>query len=147
MTNSKPTSGRIVVGVDGSPCSILALKRARPIADASNWGIDAVAAWQYPSYLGAGAIGDIHPDDDARQFLHNSIEAAFGDDLPVDLEEIVTRGIPSQVLIEASAEAEMLVVGSRGHGGFVGLLLGSVSSQCAEHAWCPVLVVHSRDHH
>ncbi|CCQ13545.1 UspA domain-containing protein [Rhodococcus sp. AW25M09] len=147
MTNDTAAAKRIVVGVDGSPCSILALQRARPIADASQWEIDAVAAWQYPSYLGAGIVGELHPDDDARKFLHDAVEAAFGSDRPEGLEEIVTHGYPSQVLIEASAEAEMLVVGSRGHGGFVGLLLGSVSGQCAEHAQCPVLVVHSGDHH
>ncbi|OZC41521.1 universal stress protein UspA [Rhodococcus sp. WWJCD1] len=147
MTNNSSAKGRIVVGVDGSPCSILALQRARPIADALGWGIDAVAAWQYPSYLGAGIAGELRPDDDARKFLDDAIEAAFGSEEPADIKKVVTHGYPSQILIEASAEAEMLVVGSRGHGGFTGLLLGSVSAQCTEHAHCPVLVVHSRDHH
>ncbi|MGV8874478.1 MAG: universal stress protein [Rhodococcus sp. (in: high G+C Gram-positive bacteria)] len=147
MTTNSSVSGRIVVGVDGSPCSILALQRARPIADAMGWGIDAMAAWQYPSYLGTGIVGEVRPDDDAREFLHQAVEEAFGDDQPEHLEETVAKGLSAQVLIQASAEAEMLVVGSRGHGGFAGLLLGSVSAQCAEHAHCPVLVVHSRDHH
>lgn len=147
MTNDAVVPKRIVVGVDGSPCSVLALQRARPIADAVGWGIDAVAAWQYPSYLGAGIVGELHPDEDARELLHDSVESAFGSDTPDGLEQFVAHGYPSQVLIDASAEAEMLVVGSRGHGGFAGLLLGSVSAQCTEHAHCPVLVVHSRDHH
>lgn len=144
--DDKQFAGRVVVGVDGSPCSILALQRARRLADALAIGTDAIVAWQYQSNMAAGFAGDFRPDDDAKQILVDSITAAFGDDVPADLTRIAKQGIPSKILLDASREAEMLVVGSRGHGGFVGLMLGSVSAQCAEHAHCPVLVVHSRDH-
>lgn len=147
MTDSEQSAGRIVVGVDGSPCSILALQRAGRIAEALKVGIDALSTWQYPSYMGEGFVDEVHPDSDAEQFLSDSITAAFGTDTPSDLRKLVVQGSPSKVLVDVSRQAEMLVVGSRGHGGFVGLLLGSVSAQCADHAHCPVLVVHSRDHH
>jgi hypothetical protein len=66
--------------------------------------------------------------------------AVGGDPQPVDL--VVRQGGAAAVLIDQSRDADLLVVGSRGHGGFAGLILGSVSTACAEHAHCPVLVVH-----
>ncbi|MET4047139.1 MULTISPECIES: universal stress protein [unclassified Rhodococcus (in: high G+C Gram-positive bacteria)] len=146
QTDPSESTGRIVVGVDGSPSSILALQQARRLSDALGIGIDVMAAWQYPTYMGAGFSEDIHPDEDAKQIMAESIVAAFGDDAPADIGQLAVQGVPAQVLLDASRVADMLVVGSRGRGGFVGLLLGSVSAQCAEHARCPVLVVHSRDH-
>jgi len=65
-------------------------------------------------------------------------------DDPPDLTRQVIAGPPSRTLIELSADSAMLVLGSRGHGGFAGLLLGSVSAACGEHAYCPVLIVHKR---
>ncbi|MDD0857766.1 universal stress protein [Arthrobacter alpinus] len=61
---------------------------------------------------------------------------------PEGFSGVCVRGTPARVLMEHSKSAQMLIVGSRGHGGFAGMLLGSVSSACAEHAGCPVLVVH-----
>ncbi|MEO6530311.1 MAG: universal stress protein, partial [Specibacter sp.] len=61
---------------------------------------------------------------------------------PEGFSGVCVRGTPAKVLMEHSKSAQMLIVGSRGHGGFAGMLLGSVSSACAEHAGCPVLVVH-----
>ncbi|ORI20431.1 universal stress protein UspA [Rhodococcus sp. 1163] len=147
QTGPSESTGHIVVGVDGSPSSILALQQARRISEALGIGIDVMAAWQYPTYMGEGFANDIHPDEDAKQIMAESIVAAFGDDAPTDIGQSAVQGVPAQVLLDASRVADMLVVGSRGRGGFVGLLLGSVSAQCAEHARCPVLVVHSRDHH
>ena len=63
--------------------------------------------------------------------------------LDVEIELQAIQGAPAGVLVAASRDADLLVVGSRGHGGFVGLLLGSVSQQCAHHAECPVVIVHA----
>ncbi|MDQ1560876.1 MAG: hypothetical protein QOE85_217, partial [Actinomycetota bacterium] len=56
--------------------------------------------------------------------------------------EVTFEGNADEILIEQSRGAEMLIVGSRGHGGIAGVLLGSVSAKCAEHAHCPVLIIH-----
>ena len=76
--------------------------------------------------------------------LHTMLEEVLGSQppVPVPVREIVRRGSAARELVQASQGAQLLVVGSRGHGGFSGLLLGSVSSACAEHAHCPVLVIH-----
>jgi nucleotide-binding universal stress UspA family protein len=83
-----------------------------------------------------------NPEADATQCLTDSIDDAFGTERPTGLRLLVREGLPAKVLLDESRGATMLIVGSRGHGGFSGLLLGSVSASCAEHATCPVLVVH-----
>ena len=99
--------------------------------------------WNYPPEYGwAGAVDGWRPDLDAEKCLEVALDEAYVGNRPAGLEPIVRQGHARTVLLDAAAGAEMLVVGSRGHGGFVGLLLGSVSAACAEHARCPVLVVH-----
>jgi nucleotide-binding universal stress UspA family protein len=140
-------ASRIVVGVDGSPSSIGALRRGARIAAALELPLEAVAAWHYPDLYG-GYMGETFiPDpkmiaDGARSMLDDTITAVFGDSPPAGFRSVVHEGRTAEILIAASAGAEMLVVGSRGHGGFAGLLLGSVSEACAAHATCPVLVFH-----
>ncbi|MFL6049843.1 MAG: universal stress protein, partial [Gaiellales bacterium] len=75
---------------------------------------------------------------------HQELVEVLGADRAGAIEVAVRDGNAAEALLEESREAEMLVVGSRGHGGFAGLLLGSVSQQCAAHATCPVVVV--REH-
>jgi nucleotide-binding universal stress UspA family protein len=77
-----------------------------------------------------------------EKVLTDTVDATFGADRPAELKLTVAEGPPAAVLVDRSAGALMLVVGSRGHGGFMGLLLGSISANVAEHASCPVLVVH-----
>ena len=84
---------------------------------------------------------DWDPEGDMRELARETITAVYGDATAVPLR--ISSGPTARSLIEASRGAEMLVVGSRGRGGFSGLLLGSVSAACAEHAQCPVLVVRS----
>ncbi|CCW11694.1 universal stress protein family [Rhodococcus aetherivorans] len=74
--------------------------------------------------------------------LHETVTGVLGSEPGVSVQELVRRGGAARVLLDESRDAQFLVVGSRGHGGFSGLLLGSVSAACAEHAHCPVLVIH-----
>jgi nucleotide-binding universal stress UspA family protein len=141
-TDRTPTSARIVVGVDGSVASQEGLRWAARLAPTLGATIQAVGAWDFPYTDGSFPI----PDVDYRQMridaVAKSVREAFGDVPPAGLVVTIERGHPSRILEEAAAGAAMLIVGSRGHGGFVGLLLGSVSQHLAEHAPCPVLVVH-----
>ncbi len=132
---------RIVVGVDGSPESVEALRYAARLAASSGTTIDAVIAWQYPYPIG-WAMPDWDPHEAARKVIIAAADEAFGTDRPRGTNLLVREGNAARVLIEASGEAQLLVVGSRGRGGFAGLRLGSVSAHCAEHAKCPVLVIH-----
>ena len=136
--------GHIVVGVDGSESSKTALRWAAKLAPVVGGVVEAVIAWEYPMMLGwEGDIPDWwHPDEDAAKVLDSTLDSVFGQARPPGLVASARQGEPTTVLLEASKHAGMLIVGSRGHGGFIGLLLGSVSSACAEHAVCPVLVVH-----
>ena len=140
-----------VVGVDHSPGAKEALRFAAEEARLRGATIHAVHAWQY------GYIGYVGPEgnvplvgadiEQLRAAAEAALEASVREALPdtdVEIKLQAIQGTPAGVLVEASAGADLLVVGSRGHGGFVGLLLGSVSQQCAHHAACPVVIVHPR---
>lgn len=148
MTTATATqaANRIVVGVDGSEPSRSALKWAASIAGTSGASIDAIAVWQMSKAASGPGWADVPVEWDKTKETTTSLAATlqdvFGADPPPTLNAIVREGNPTKVLLEASAGARMLIVGSRGHGGFVGLLLGSVSRTCSAHASCPVLVVH-----
>ena len=134
---------RIVVGVDGSEQSKLALRWAQSLAAGLGASIDAVAVWQIPTAYGWSVVpNDWNPELDTEKSLAVAVDEVFGAQRPDDLRLLVRQGNAAQVLLSVSDGATMLVLGSRGHGGFKGLLLGSVSANCAEHAHCPVLVVH-----
>ena len=143
-SKEKKTNPQIVVGVDGSDSSKEALRWAARLAPSLNATIHAVIAWEYPILLGAdgGMPGSWKPDETAKEMLNKSLADAFGSQRPAGLRTSISQGHPTFVLLDASKDAEMLIVGSRGLGGFAGLLVGSVSSACAEQAKCPVLVVH-----
>ena len=144
-SNQKNTrKQRIVVGVDGSEPSKAALRWAARLAPAINGEIEAVMTWEFPQNYGwtVGVAEDWRPDLDAGKVLDDTLDDVFGDGRPDNLTTSVREGGASFELLSASSDADLLVVGSRGHGGFAGLLLGSVSTICAEHATCPVLVVH-----
>lgn len=148
MSEDRPTSPRIVVGVDGSLPSQNALRWARFLADTTGSAMEAVGAWQPPATYGWAGIGRMStpiewdPVEDAERVVTDTLVEVFGDRPPADLVLTVREGNPAKVLLDVSNDARMLVVGSRGRGGFAGLTLGSVSAACARHATCPVLVVH-----
>jgi nucleotide-binding universal stress UspA family protein len=144
MTAQAPSTGpRIVVGVDGSEQSKLALRWAVRISATTSASIDAVTAWHFPISFGWGYTSEVwDPETDATKCLEDTVDEIFGAERPAGLRLLVRQGLPAKVLLDESGGATMLIVGSRGHGGFAGLLLGSVSANCAEHATCPVLVIH-----
>ncbi|RFA07645.1 hypothetical protein B7R21_15855 [Subtercola boreus] len=133
---------RIVVGLDGSPSSLAALRKAVTLANGSHSAVQGVVAWQIPNGYGGYNFTDWSPETDALQIMTRTVKDVFEGTAPEWFTPTVRQGNAAAVLIELSKGAEMLVVGSRGHGGFAGLLLGSVSTACAGHAHCPVLVMH-----
>lgn len=140
---------RVVVGVDGSDASKAALRWALRYAGQTGAGITAVCVWTYPAdfYYGMTppSFGDVwQPDTDAQQTLDATVRDVVGEERPPGFETMTCEGNPAHVLVELSADAAMLVVGSRGHGGFSGMLIGSVSSACAAYARCPVLVIRGK---
>ena len=89
--------------------------------------------------------GDIHELRAAAEAaLDATVREAIPDVSDVKIEQRVVQGTPGAALVDESHNADLLVVGSRGHGGFASLLLGSVSQQCAHHAACPVVIVRSK---
>jgi nucleotide-binding universal stress UspA family protein len=134
---------RIIVGVDGSPSSKEALRYAATLSTALQRPLEVVTTWVSPMEGSYHSRGEWPPEDDAKSLQREAVTDVFGDTPPEGLATRVIPGPAAPTLIEESAAAGMLVLGSRGHGGFIGLLLGSVSAYCAEHAHCPVLIVHS----
>jgi nucleotide-binding universal stress UspA family protein len=138
------TESGIIVGIDGSDTSYRALTQAARLGEALHVSVEGIAAWSYSTsmYDVYYPSSEWSPEKDARDVLDRAAASVFGDRRPDWYSSSTRRGRPAQVLISASAGAQMLVLGSRGHGGFVGLMLGSVSGACAAHARCPVLIVH-----
>ncbi len=134
----------VVVGVDGSPGSQKALTWAA--AEAANHGADLMVlhVWERtlpPPGAGLGVSERIASDGPNTDELLAQITEVLGDDPPVVVRPTVKEGSPAKVLIEQSNDADLLVVGTRGHGGFRGLVLGSVSQHVAGYAHCSVTVV------
>ncbi|WP_431676616.1 universal stress protein [Kitasatospora sp. KL5] len=143
MSERTGSGRRIVVGVDGSPASIDALRWALEQARPQGAVVEALTAWQYP--VATGWTVPVEVDQDlagmARKTLEESIASAAGAVDPVEVRTVVVEGGAVQCLLDAARGADLLVVGSRGLGGFTGALLGSVSQHCVQHAPCPVVVI------
>jgi len=133
----------IVVGVDGSEPSRRALKWAAGQAQRTGAELNVVTTWEYPTTFGWAPPYPpaFDPEGDTRAALEETVNAVLGPEPSVPVRLTVLEGHPAPVLTEQAEGAEMLVVGSRGHGAFMGMLLGSVSEHCASHASCPVVVV------
>jgi nucleotide-binding universal stress UspA family protein len=134
---------RIVVGVDGSAASVRALGWALGQARATGGVVEAVIAWDIPTSYGAGPT--VADGEDlagaAQQALAAAVDGVSSAYPGVAVQRRVLRGHPAAVLVDQTKDADLLVVGSHGRGGFAGVLLGSVSQQCVHHATCPVVVV------
>jgi len=137
----------IVVGVDGSKCSHSALRFALNEARIRQAKLRIVVVWHVPlAAYGAGwAPPPPHLVEDseaaANDILEEALQLVKDDAGSVEIESVVREGQSAQILIEEAEKAELLVIGSRGRGGFRELMLGSVSQQCAHHARCPVTIV------
>lgn len=142
--------GRVVVGFDGSDSSRVAMRWAAEEADRRGRDLVILSA-VFPSVSTGGFGVGLPPNielvgqlEDATRSQLDSAAEHLGAEVPgVRVTPVIRIGSPSSVMLEASRTADLLVVGSRGHGGFTGLLLGSVGAQVATHAECPVVVIRS----
>ena len=138
---------RIVVGVDGSEFSTTALQLAGRMAASLDAPLTVITCLGSSDFFLASHLPEERTasaaelEETAKRLLEESLERAFGSARPERLSREVKFGPPAKVLIEESADAQLLVVGRRGHGGFLAQVMGSVSGACAAHANCPVLIV------
>jgi nucleotide-binding universal stress UspA family protein len=142
-------SGRVVVGVDGSETAKLAVAWAAREAALRGMTLELVAAWEVPPSAYAYGYGFPGVPEDLTTGMKERAERRLAEALDdaraiapgIPIETLASEGQPADVLLHVAAEADLLVLGSRGLGGFRGLLLGSVSQQCSHHASCPVVIV------
>lgn len=133
---------RIVVGVDGSPSSVAALRWASDQAELTGGELHAITSWHLPTTYGwIPAVADFDWAANARTTLEQAIKGPLDEGRGASVRRHILEGPAPRVLLNAAADADLLVVGSRGHGEFAGMLLGSVAQHVVTHAACPVLVV------
>ena len=132
----------VIVGVDGSTSSMGAVRWAGDYAAATGAAISLVAAWEWPTSYGwpIPLPEDYDPASDAERILAEAAAAARERHPSLSIETVAVEGPAAKALVDASKSASLLVVGSRGHGQFAGMIIGSVSEHCVAHAHCPVLV-------
>jgi len=138
----------IVVGVDGSSDAERAVGWALNEARLCGDTVLLVHAWQYPAIAVTTYAGEPLPvfghdeiEKVASELLAKARDHASTREPSVDVQTRLVEGHPGAALVDASGDARLLVVGSRGRGGFKGMLMGSVSTSCVHHARCPVVVV------
>ena len=137
---------RIVVGADGSSSSDAALRWAADQAEATGSDLKVLMAWDWVTTYGWGFVipPDLDPESDSKHALDESLGPVRSAHPGVTFSSAVVQGPAADLLVKSSAQADLLVVGSRGHGELAGMVLGSVSEYCVTHAHCPVLVMHER---
>jgi nucleotide-binding universal stress UspA family protein len=141
------TGHRIVVGIDGSDASREALRWAATEAQARNVELHVVGVWSFPMYL--DPMGGAHPlpnllersEERERKIIDSEIESVLGTSPAISIVKTLRCGSTVPELLDASRGADLLVVGSRGRGGFMSALLGSTAMHCVQHATVPVAVV------
>ena len=133
----------IIVGVDGSEGSLDAFRWAVDEARRRRWAVKAVLAWGRPYVVPVYGHFSVEEwlQGQAEVQLYSWLHDELGDDPGIEVTREAAPGPPARVLLEAARHAGLLVLGSRGRGGFASLLLGSVSQQCAQHARCPVMIL------
>ncbi len=146
MSTGTQKNGVIIIGMDGSQSSREALHWAVEQAKVTGATLEAVMAWESPIPWGRTPTlpPGQDPEDETRKLLAEAVESVLGPHSAHDVHEVVVEGHAAPTLIAASEHADLLVVGSRGHGAFAGMLLGSVSQHCATNARCPVVIVRPR---
>ena len=133
--------GTIVVGVDGSEDSLVALAWAAEEAKVHRSTLHVIHSWTFPAPMpGTDGLPEADIRGVAEQVLADAV-ASLGSDPGVEIRSEIANELGAHALIHASDGADMVVVGSRGRGGFKGLLLGSVSQQVAHHAKCPIVII------
>ncbi|MFF7966567.1 universal stress protein [Streptomyces sp. NPDC007903] len=141
--NGDVSEPRVVVGVDGSPSSYAALRWAVRYAALVGGVVEAVAVWELPGLYGWSAPAvDLDVDvEEAGQRMRQELTDVLGADAADSVRSHLVHGNAADVLLRAAEGAELLVVGSRGRGGFARALLGSVSQHVSQHAACPIVIV------
>ncbi len=135
---------RIVVGVDGSTNSMDAVKWGARQAELMGAELELIAAWSWPNIYGDVPLpSNYDPAADAGHILDDAEQTVRKEHPGVAFRRMAIQGHAAAILVEASRGAALLVVGSRGRGSFVGMVLGSVSQHCVTNAMCPVLVLRS----
>ncbi|CAG4926026.1 universal stress protein [Acidithrix sp. C25] len=133
---------RVVVGVDGSPSSKAALEFAAEEAKLRHAVLEIVHIWGLPTMAYGGYVSQLDDfEKDGVKFLDEITTKAKESYPDITIESTIRQGPPAVALIERGNNADLVVVGSRGHGGFTGLMLGSVSQQLAHHANFPLVIV------
>jgi len=134
---------RIVVGTDGSDYSVAALRWAIDEAIVHGDAVEVVYSWEFPPVIDPLGVAMIPNADELTASAERLLKDVLGkvDTKSARVTARVVRGSPASALLTAAREADLLVIGRRGHGGFMGLLLGSVAQQVVHHAPCPVVVV------
>ena len=138
---------RVLVGVDGSEASRAALRWAAEEAKVRGVPLLAIEAWEFSPLMFAADVpvqlGDLK--DTVEAHLAEVVREEVGDPAGVDVREAVVEEAPVPAILGEATADDLIVIGSRGRGGFKGLLLGSVSQQVAQHAPCPVVIVRADD--
>jgi nucleotide-binding universal stress UspA family protein len=139
--------GTIVVGVDGSEGAAIALEFAMKEASLRGSKLRLVSAWEIPASVLASVVAGKEFYEEFREtaikVARDAAELVAEREPDVEHEEIVVEGQAAKVLLEHSEDAELMVVGRRGHGSFREMLLGSISRQVVVHARCPLVIVPS----
>jgi nucleotide-binding universal stress UspA family protein len=151
MTSESEARPPVVVGVDGSEGSVAALRWAARYGAATKTPVRAVLVWHYPTTASAPPPGhapeqvEHEVEGEEADALREALAKAAPDTAGADVHGVVRYGHPAEALIDESSQASLLVVGRHGHGGFLGMHIGSVSQHCVNGAHCPIVVIRGGD--